>query len=43
MEPITSVVAPAYVDEMVHSICGANMARYFPELGSATDVPQLWP
>ena len=43
MEPITSVVAPAYVDEMVHSICGANMARHFPELGSATDVPKLWP
>lgn len=30
MEPIASVVAPGYIDEMVHSICGVNMARYFP-------------
>ena len=40
MEPITSVVAPAYIDEMVHSMCGADMALHFPELGSATDVPK---
>ena len=42
MEPITSIVVPGYIDELVHSICGVNMARYFPELGSATDVPGLW-
>ena len=42
MEPIISIVVPGYIDELVHSICGVNMARYFPELGSATDVPGLW-
>ena len=42
MEPVTSLVAPGYIDEMVHSICGANMALHFPELSSASDVPNLW-
>ena len=43
IEPIPSVVAPAYIDEMVHAICGANMALHFPELESASDVPKLSP
>jgi len=43
MEPLTSIVAPGYVDEMVRSICGTNMALNFPELGSASDLPSLWP
>ncbi len=30
-ERIDSLVTPAYIDDMVHSICGVNMARYFPE------------
>ena len=42
MEPITSVVASAYIDQMVHSICGTNMGRHFPELESASDVPSQW-
>ncbi len=40
MEPIASVVAPGYIDEMVHSICGVNMARYFPSIGDR--VPRPW-
>ena len=39
---IESLVDPAYVDDMVQSICGDNMARYFPEVRSAQDVPGLW-
>ena len=39
MEPIESVVAPGYIDEMVHSICGANMARYFPSTGDRLPRP----
>ena len=39
---IESLVDPAYIDEMVHSICGANMARHFPEIGSTRDVSRLW-
>lgn len=38
-EPLTSVVACGYIDEMVRSICGANMARHFPEFGSAQAAP----
>ena len=39
---IESLVNPAYVDDMVQSICADNMARYFPEVRSAQDVPGLW-
>lgn len=39
MEPIASVVAPGYIDEMVHSICGVNMARYFPSIGDRLPRP----
>ena len=39
---IESLVDPAYIDEMVHSICGANMALHFPELRSARDASRLW-
>ena len=35
---IESLADPAYIDEMVHSICDANMARHFPEIGSTRDV-----
>lgn len=42
MEAIASVVSPGYIDEMAHSICGANMARHFPEVGRSADVPSLW-
>ena len=42
MKPVTSLVTPGYIDEVVHSICGANMALLFPELTSASDVPRLW-
>ena len=42
-EPLTSIAAPAYVDEMVRSICGTNMALHFPELHSVFDLPQLRP
>ena len=38
-EPLTSMVAPGYIDEMVRSICGTNMALHFPELASASDLP----
>ena len=41
-ERIESVVDPSYIDEMVHSICGANMARHFPEIGTTRDVSNLW-
>ena len=39
---IESLVGRSYLDEMVHSICGDNMASYFPEVRSAEDVPNLW-
>ena len=39
---IESAVDPAYLEEMTRSICGANLARYFPEINSAEDVPRLW-
>ena len=39
---IESVVDPAYINEMVHSICGANMTRHFPEIGTTRDVSSLW-
>ena len=39
---IESLVDPAYIDEMVRSICGANMARHFPEIGNTRDVSRLW-
>ena len=39
-EPLAHVVAPGYIDEMVHSICGANMARYFPSI--ADRLPRPW-
>ena len=42
VETIESLVGRSYLDEMVHSICGDNMACYFPEIGSAEDVPNLW-
>ncbi len=42
-EPIASIVDPAYVDEMIQTTCGANMARHFPEVRSARDVSSLWP
>lgn len=41
-ERIESLVNPAYIDDMVQSICADNMARYFPEIRSAQDVPALW-
>ena len=30
MKPIASVVSPGYIDEVVRTVCGANMAHYFP-------------
>ena len=42
MERLASLVAPGYIDEMVQSICGTNMTRHFPEVGSSSDVPGLW-
>lgn len=39
---IESLVDPAYIDEMVQSICGDNMSGYFPEIKSAQDVAKLW-
>ena len=41
-EPITSFVAPEYIDERVSSIGGANMARHFPGLRSRRDAEKLW-
>ena len=41
-ERIESLVDPVYIDDMVRSICADNMARYFPEVRSAQDVPGLW-
>lgn len=41
-ERIESLVDPAYIDESVQAICADNMARYFPEVRSAQDVPALW-
>ncbi len=41
-ERIESLVDPSYVADMVQSICADNMARYFPEIESAQDVPALW-
>lgn len=41
-ERIESLVDPAYIDESVQAICADNMARYFPEIRSAHDVPALW-
>lgn len=42
MERLASLVGPGYIDEMVQSICGANMARHFPGVDSSTDVHGLW-
>ena len=42
-ESIESVVTPGYIDEMVQSICGANMALHFPELDSLANEPSLRP
>ena len=39
---IESLMDPAYIDEMIHSICGSNMERYFPEVRSARDASRLW-
>lgn len=39
---LESLVDPGYIDAMVQSICAENMARYFPEVGCARDVPGLW-
>lgn len=39
---IESFVDPAYIDDMIQSICGDNMALHFPELRSAQDVSRLW-
>ncbi len=41
-ERIESLVEPTYIDNMVHSLCGANMALHFPEIGSIHDVSRLW-
>ena len=40
-ERIESLVEPAYIDDMVHSLCGANMQLHFPEIGSIHDVSRL--
>ena len=39
---IESLVDSVYIDETIHSICGDNMARHFPETRSAQDVSRLW-
>lgn len=39
---IESFVDPAYIDDMIQSICADNMALHFPELTSAQDVSKLW-
>ncbi|MCY3766406.1 MAG: hypothetical protein OXH06_13400 [Gemmatimonadetes bacterium] len=41
-ERIESLTDPAYIADMVQSICADNMARYFPEVRSIQDVPGLW-
>ncbi|MDE3259686.1 MAG: hypothetical protein OYM47_17790 [Gemmatimonadota bacterium] len=41
-ERIESLVDPSYIADMVQSICADNMARYFPEVRNAQDVPGLW-
>ena len=41
-ERIESLVEPVFIDDMVHSLCGANMMLHFPELGSIHDVSSLW-
>ncbi|MDE2890097.1 MAG: hypothetical protein OXR72_17995 [Gemmatimonadota bacterium] len=41
-ERIESLVDPSYIADMVQSICAENMARHFPEIRSAQDVPALW-
>ncbi len=41
-ERIESLVSPAYIDDMVQSICADNMARFFPEVRNIQDVPTLW-
>ena len=41
-ERIDSLVDPAYLEDMIHSICGSNMERYFPGVRTACDAAGLW-
>ena len=39
---IESLIDPAYLNEMVGSICGENMTRHFPEVAGIEDARRLW-
>ncbi len=41
-ERIESFVDPAYLDAVIHSMCGINMRRHFPEVRSSRDASRSW-